>query len=161
MADETTGEQTSDIHAMLRGRALARLRAAMNYWVATTRPDGRPHSAPVWGVWLDDSLWFGTEGQKLRNLAKTPYAVVHLDSADDVIMIEGPVEVVRDRVVIARAAEAFREKYVDGETGAPFDVYPALGSEPQLFRVVPERGWAWLEGAFTSANTRWEFDYRR
>ena len=51
---------------------------------------------------------------------------MHLDSADDVVMVAGPVEVVRDAVAIARAAEAFRAKYVDGETGAPFDVYPAL-----------------------------------
>ena len=23
------------------------------YWLATTRPDGRPHVMPVWGVWMD------------------------------------------------------------------------------------------------------------
>ncbi len=157
MTDEQTGAVSANTQAMLHARALARLRTAMNYWVATTRPDGRPHAAPVWGVWLDDSLWFGTEGQKLRNLAHMPYAVVHLDSADDVIMVQGRVEVVQDREAIARAAEAFRAKYVDGETGAPFDVYPALGDEPRLFRVVPDTGWAWLEGAFTSANARWTF----
>ena len=90
---------------------------------------------------------------------------MHLDSADDVVMVAGPVEVVRDAVAIARAAEAFRAKYVDGETGAPFDVYPALISpepaEPALYRVVTETGWAWLEGAYTQANTRWTFDRTR
>ncbi len=25
-----------------------------NYWVATTRPDGRPHVMPVWGIWMDE-----------------------------------------------------------------------------------------------------------
>ena len=148
----------SEHDAMLRARALARLRAAMNYWIATTRPDGRPHVAPVWGVWLDDGLWFGTMGQKVRNLEARPYAVVHLDSADDVIMVHGPVEIVRDAARIARAAEAFRAKYVDGETGAPFDVYPALGDTPTLYHVIPEAGWAWLEGAYITHNTRWSFD---
>ena len=153
---EVTG--TSTAHAtMLRARALARLRTANNYWIATTRPDGRPHSAPVWGVWLDDGLWFGTMGQKVRNLAALPYAVVHLDSADDVIMVQGTVEVVRDATRLGRAAEAFRAKYVDGETGEPFDVYPALGEEPVLYHVIPETGWAWLEGAYVSHNTRWTF----
>ncbi len=142
---------------MLRARALARLGTANNYWVATTRPDGRPHSAPVWGVWLDDGLWFGAMGQKVRNLAALPYAVIHLDSADDVIMVEGPVEIVHDRARIAAAAAAFRAKYRDGETGEPFDVYPALGEEPTLYHVTPETGWAWLEGAFVSHNTRWSF----
>ena len=58
----------AEMDVALRARALARLRAAMSYWIATTRPDGRPHAAPVWGVWLDDALWFGTMGQKVRNL---------------------------------------------------------------------------------------------
>ena len=147
-----------DHDAMLRGRALARLRAAMNYWVVTTRPDGRPHSAPVWGVWLDDGLWFGTMGQKVRNLEALPYAVIHLDSADDVIMVQGAVEIVHDAALVTRAAEAFRAKYVDGETGAPFDVYPALGETPTMYHVVPETGWALLEGAYVSHNTRWEFE---
>ena len=151
----------ADMDAMLRARALARLRAAMNYWVGTTRPDGRPHAAPVWGVWLDDALWFGTAGQKARNLAAHPYAVVHLDSADDVVMFAGPVDAVRDAEAIDRPAEAFRAKYVDGESGAPFDVYPALGADPVLYRVQPETGWAWLEGAFVNANTRWTFDVAR
>jgi hypothetical protein len=31
----------------------ARLAKSRNYWVATSRPDGRPHSMPVWGVWLE------------------------------------------------------------------------------------------------------------
>jgi len=142
---------------MLRGRALSRLRAAMNYWIVTTRPDGRPHAAPVWGVWLDDGLWFGTMGQKVRNLEARPYAVVHLDSADDVIMVQGSVEIVRDVGRIARAAEAFRAKYADGETGEPFDVYPALGDTPAFYHVVPDTGWAWLEGAYLTHNTRWSF----
>ena len=142
---------------MLRGRALSRLRTAMSYWIVTTRPDGLPHSAPVWGVWLDDGLWFGTMGQKVRNLAALPYAVVHLDSADDVIMVQGPVEIVTDTARIARAAEAFALKYADGETGEPFDVYPALGEQPSLYRVAPDTGWAWLEGAFLTHNTRWSF----
>jgi len=37
--------------------AVERLSAAHNYWICTTRPDGRPHAVPVWGVWLDDAVW--------------------------------------------------------------------------------------------------------
>ena len=159
MNDEATASSDTpkDFAPMLRGRAMARLRTANNYWIATTRPDGRPHSAPVWGVWLDDGLWFGTMGQKIKNLTATPYAVVHLDSADDVIMVQGRVELEHDAALVQRAADAFRVKYADGETGEPFDVYPALGDEPALFHVIPEVGWAWLEGAYVSHNTRWSF----
>ncbi|HEU4760074.1 MAG TPA: pyridoxamine 5'-phosphate oxidase family protein, partial [Dehalococcoidia bacterium] len=37
-----------------------RLAKSHNYWVATARPDGRPHAMPVWAVWLDDRLYFST-----------------------------------------------------------------------------------------------------
>ncbi len=36
-----------------------RLEQARNYWVATTRPDGRPHVVPVWGLWIDNAFYFG------------------------------------------------------------------------------------------------------
>ena len=32
------------------GFAEERMAAAQNYWVATVRPDGRPHLTPAWGV---------------------------------------------------------------------------------------------------------------
>ncbi len=37
--------------------ATERLMKAHNYWLATTRPDGRPHCMPVWGIWLEDGLF--------------------------------------------------------------------------------------------------------
>ena len=38
-----------------------RMSAARNYWVCTTTPDGRPHAMPVWGVWIERTLCFGTD----------------------------------------------------------------------------------------------------
>ncbi len=140
-----------------RERALSQLRAARNYWIATTTPDGQPHSAPVWGVWLDGALWFGTGGQKARNLGHLPYAVCHLDSGDDVVIARGPVTRVEGAAGLDVVAAAFREKYVDGESGEPFDVLPVLdaGPEAALYRLDPELVHAWLEGAFVQANVRW------
>lgn len=37
-----------------------RLAKARNYWICTARPDGRPHSIPVWGFWVDGAVYFGT-----------------------------------------------------------------------------------------------------
>ena len=36
-----------------------RMTQARNYWIATARADGLPHAVPVWGVWVDDTLYFG------------------------------------------------------------------------------------------------------
>lgn len=140
----------------LQARALARMRAALNYWLVTTMPNGAPHAAPVWGVWLDGALWFGTGDQKARNLASDPRAVVHLDSADDVTMLRGRAEPVADALTIARVADAFREKYtLDGE---PFELAQGLELPgARVYRFTPEIGHAWLEGAFEAAHTRWKF----
>ena len=37
-----------------------RLVASHDYWLATTRTDGRPHLMPVWGVWDGAALWFSS-----------------------------------------------------------------------------------------------------
>jgi Pyridoxamine 5'-phosphate oxidase len=66
-----------------------RLVAARNYWIATTRPDGRPHCRPVWGVWLPDGFWFSTGSVARHNLVANPQITVHLESGDQVVIVEG------------------------------------------------------------------------
>jgi len=53
--------------------------------------DGLPHAVPVWGVWVDGALYFGTDrrSRKARNLATNQGAVVHLESGDDAVILEG------------------------------------------------------------------------
>ena len=148
---------SSTSHA--RARAIARLRASTIYWIATTRPDGRPHSMPVWGVWVDGALWFGTGGQKVRNLRHQPYAIVHHESAEDVAIIEGLVERHLFEDAPDRVVAAFAEKYVNPETGEPFDLLEGEGSEDEevwLYSLRVRVGHAWLEGAFLETETRWE-----
>ena len=139
-----------------RERATSRLRAAMVYWLATTRPDGRPHAMPVWGVLLDKVFWFGTMGQKVVNLRHQPYAVVHHESAEDVAIIEGRVERLSLAETPQAVVAAFREKYVDAKTGAPFDLSDGrMPADAWLYALRVEVGHAWLEGAFVETQTRW------
>jgi hypothetical protein len=46
------------------------LTEAQLYWIITVRADGRPHAAPLVGVWHDGAFAFctGAEEQKKRNL---------------------------------------------------------------------------------------------
>src|SRR5206468_1261755 len=70
------------------------LAPARNYWVATVRADGRSHAMPVWGVWLDGAVWFSTDPVSLkgRNIARDPRIVIHLESGDEVAILEGVAE---------------------------------------------------------------------
>jgi hypothetical protein len=54
-------------------RALDQLQdvaARKSYWLATVRPDGRPHVAAVGALWLDGTFYFtsGAGTRKSRNL---------------------------------------------------------------------------------------------
>ena len=51
--------------------AVERLEQSHNYWIATSRPDRRPHLMLVWGVWWQDAFWFSTgpRTRKARNIA--------------------------------------------------------------------------------------------
>src|SRR5690349_5407413 len=83
-----------------------------NYWICTTRPDGRPHAMPVWGLWLDDAVVFSTdpESLKARNFSARPEVVVHLESGDEMVVIEGRVQAL-DRSLVEAFVDAYDAKY--------------------------------------------------
>jgi|SRR5579884_69793 hypothetical protein len=120
-----------------------------NYWIVSTRPDGRPHAAPVWGLWLDETVMFSTSPNSVkgRNVAVNPNVVVHLESGDDVYMLEGVVERVTKSEVLARFVDAYDAKY-------GWRVNP---DDPNgLFYVVRARkAYAWHEKNFPESATAW------
>src|SRR5947209_13398744 len=69
--------------------ATERLNRARNYWIATTRSKGKPHSRPVWGIWLDNTFYFSTGSLAALNLSIHSAITVHLESGSEVVIIEG------------------------------------------------------------------------
>jgi general stress protein 26 len=130
-----------------------RLSKSRNYWICTARADGRPHSIPVWGFWLDGGFYFGTSraSRKARNLAHNAAVSIHLDSGDDVVILEGTaVEVdINDKSTLQSLDAASRAKYK-----MPLMATPEL----VLYSVRPRVVLAWTENNFPNNATRWEFD---
>jgi len=128
------------------------LRAARNYWLSTARADGRPHARPVWGVWLAGALWFGTglESVKGRNLLCDPRCTMHLESGDDVVILEGTAERAEDDDAYA----AYSRKYDMPADAASFAALPQVGA---LFRFAPTTAHAWLETAFVDSQATFRF----
>jgi PPOX class probable F420-dependent enzyme len=131
------------------GYVSERMAGAHNYWVGTTRPDGRPHIAPVWGLWLDEAFYFSSDptSRKGRNLAASPEVVVHLESGDEVVILEGTVELVKDEATLTRFADAYDAKY----QVRPDTSDPAFG----FYRLRPRVAFAWRERDFPQSATRW------
>jgi Pyridoxamine 5'-phosphate oxidase len=120
------------------------LRNSSSYWLCTTRADGRPHAMPVWGVWHDGALWFGTGPRSIkgRNLARDPRCVVHLESGDDVVILEGRVE---QPDTPAQVIAAYDEKYV-------------MRLEVSgLYRFAPETAQAWIEALYLDSAVKFRF----
>lgn len=127
-----------------------RLTKSRHYWICTARPDGRPHSIPVWGFWLDGALYFGTgrSSRKARNLAHRPAVSVHLESGDDVVIMEGEVIEISDQSMFKKLDAASRAKYK-----TPLFV----AAENVVYCLRPRVVLAWTEKNFPSDATRWEF----
>lgn len=126
-----------------------------NYWICTTRRDGRPHAMPVWGLWLDDALYFGTDpkSQKARNLWHNPAIVVHLESGDDVVIVQGEAGWIRDADLLRRINDAYEQKY----DFRPIEDESAV-DEGSWVEVRPRSVQTWLETDFPSTAVRWRFD---
>jgi hypothetical protein len=95
-----------------------RLVAARHYWLATVRPDGRPHVVPRWGVWLDDKLYYdgAPTTRHVRNLNDNPHVTVNLEDGREAVIVEGisaPTRADADGLG-ARLAEAFTKYHGDG-----------------------------------------------
>lgn len=129
-----------------------RLESAQNYWLASTRPDGRPHVTPVWGVWVDNALYFDGiyTARWARNLAVNPAASVHLESGNDVVIVDGTFdEVVTDADLADRIIASWTAKY------------PQLLADPVgggMYRIRPRDVRAWTK--FPDDVTRYVFDDR-
>lgn len=120
--------------------------AARNYWVCTTRADGRPHAMPVWGLWLEGRIVFSTDpaSLKARNFLVRPEIVVHLESGDEVVVLEGRVEAM-DPALLPAFLDAYEAKY---------DYRPNEEQTEGVYQVRPQRVLAWREQDFPASATR-------
>ncbi len=136
----------------------ARLIEARHYWLATVRPDGRPHVVPRWGVWIDGALHYdgSPETVHARNAEANPACTLTLGDGADAITIDGrsaasePVA----GVLGDRLAAAIGAKYgADGYRPEP-DAWsgPDAGG---LRLFTPTKALAWFD--FPNDLTRFRF----
>jgi hypothetical protein len=129
--------------------AVERLVESRNYWLSATRPDGRPHATPVWGVWLDGAVWFciGRSSVKARNITWNPTVVVHLESGDQVVILEGRV------VEQHEGHEPFLDAYE-----AKYALRPDLVAlAASVYALSPQSALTWDERDYPRTAVRWVF----
>jgi nitroimidazol reductase NimA-like FMN-containing flavoprotein (pyridoxamine 5'-phosphate oxidase superfamily) len=132
-----------------------RLRDARSYWLGTSDPDGMPHAVPVWGAFVGDDLYFYSERStaKARYLAVNPRVVVHLESAEDVVIVNGRLDDLGKPGDHGDVLDSLAAKYPDPEdaqylptSDADFDV---------LWVLRPERAMLWRLDDYDDSQARW------
>ena len=153
---------------------LAKPEEARTCWLATTRPDGRPHLMPVIAFWVDGAMHMvvGEGTQKAKNIAADGHCVIAtgsttLPSLD--IVIEGHADALTDAKEVRHIATFLKKNGWPLEAkGAKVDGpnAPTAGPPPyRIFRIVPSRvfglpGMAGMEKAGPEGlpkPTRWDF----
>jgi Pyridoxamine 5'-phosphate oxidase len=133
----------------------ARLAAARSYWLCTTTPSGAPHAAPVWGVVLNHTLHLYSERRtaKARNLAADPRVVVHLESAEDVLIVRGIAEDLGTPAQVPEVVAALLAKYTseDDRQYLP-DADPAFDI---VYAIRPRSAMMWRLPDFEGSQRRW------
>lgn len=132
-----------------------RLIEAQNYWIATTRPDGRPHCRPVWGVWLPHGFWFSTGSLAGRNLGLNDEITVHLEDGQEVVIVEGTARPETDPAALQAMCDAYSHKYDYAITPSGGGVQDASGLGGPAHQVKPRVVFAWDE--HMTSPTRWTF----
>ena len=143
-----------------------------NHWLATVRPDGRPHLMPIIAFWIDGAFHFlaGQETQMGRNLAADDRCVIgtgNLTMPSMDLIVEGRARPVTDGATATRLAQEF------GGEGWPLEVRgselygphgPTAGPPPYaIYRLEPTKvfGLPGMHGMFDDDRhhepTRWTF----
>lgn len=122
------------------------LRLARHYWLVTLYPDGRPHTVPSWGSWVDNKLYFsgGEMTRHAKNLLTNPTLIAHLESGEHAVIVYGRAERANDLPadLLSRIEADYTAKYGAGE-GAQF-------------ALVPDKILAWTK--YPDTPTRFLFD---
>jgi Pyridoxamine 5'-phosphate oxidase len=131
--------------------AVERLTRSRGYWVSTTRPDGRPHCVPIWGVWLRDVFAFstGAQSRKTKNLASDPRVVIGVEPTEDSIVLEGIAKLIDEADFIREFKRIYAEKYqMDMDDFSE----PVWSVKPVVAFSFSSQG-----DEFTGGSTRWTF----
>jgi hypothetical protein len=127
-----------------------RLEQSKHFWFSTADAGGAPHARPIWGAWVDDTLYADGAVHATRwgrDLLANRRTQVHLESATEVVIVDGDFSMTNDLTPesFARVQASYLSRYGSYQPEA------AEG----LFMVKPRHVLAWT--TFPRDATRFDF----
>jgi hypothetical protein len=132
-----------------------RLGSTRSYWIATTNQDGSPHVAPIWGALVEGRFHFYSERRSVKgqNLARDPRLTLHLESAEDVVIVYGHAEDIGDPRRHPQLIAALAAKY-----SSPQDAGYLPSADPAFdvsWILHPDRALMWKLADYEGTQERW------
>ena len=130
---------------------------ARNWWIATCGPAG-PHSVPVWGVVIDETLYFYGQPSAVRskNLVADPRLVAHLESGDSVLILHAEAHLTDLPLDSASVVTSYANKYSHPIDAEYLPGQPGMAGT-LLFAMTPSHAISWeLASSDEWTNRRWQ-----
>jgi gamma-glutamylcyclotransferase (GGCT)/AIG2-like uncharacterized protein YtfP/general stress protein 26 len=99
-------------------------------WLASTRPDGRPHSVPMWHVVHGNRIWFATPSNsvKVDNILGNPSVTITLPDPMDVVIVDA--WATRHQEMWSEIAPLFVERYEWDPSAEPDGTQTLIEASP-------------------------------
>lgn len=113
-----------------------------NYWISTVWKD-KPHSRPIWGIWLDAMFYFGggSSTRTAKNLLANPKVTITTESGSQAVMVEG-------------IAVRYNDPELDRRLGSLYEQRYGMFHPPPFWRVMPQTVFAWSIDDFANSPTK-------
>ncbi len=91
---------------------MTRVDSEKNVWLATVRPDGRPHLTPIWFAFVDGRFWIctGADTVKATNIRVNERVSVSLEDGTAPVVAEGTATI-HERPYPPAVVDAFAKKF--------------------------------------------------
>jgi nitroimidazol reductase NimA-like FMN-containing flavoprotein (pyridoxamine 5'-phosphate oxidase superfamily) len=117
-----------------------RLKSEQNIWVATVRPDGRPHLTPAWFALHAGKVYvcIDPDSVKAHNLARNRQVALALEDGAAPLIVEGETRLIEGAERPPGALDEFKRKY-------DWDI-AAESQYSLLVEVTPKKVLSWGGG---------------
>jgi hypothetical protein len=115
---------------------ISRLEKEKNIWIASVRPNSKPHLVPIWFIWADQvfNICIYSQSVKYLNIAENSSVVLSLEDGSTPVICEGSAEVL-PRPWPENIVRLFKQKYDwEIETDEEYDA---------LLRITPVKWLTW------------------
>ena len=121
-----------------------RLQKDMVMWLGTVRPNGKPHTVPVWFYWDGTAIimFSKPKNQKLVNIRANNNVILAIDDTrggEDVVTLEGTAELVEGTSVMNQVLAPYIAKYGELIKGFGWTNESMMAEYSQTIRITPTR----------------------